>query len=388
MPLESKSSLRLEIDLTELDRDPYPLYEQIRAMGGAAWIEPLGIWYVVGYNHCRAVLSDEVHFAVGTDRSLILETFGTNMLTLDGDAHRRERDSFRAGFGPAAIRQAMSDAVGAIVDRLIDNFAGRREIDLRTDFAARLPVLAVLTLFGFDPAVEPQMRQWYDCFERALSNFAREEQPRRLAREAAAEFDILFRNRIEEARSHPGNDLLSSVIRAEPSDRLSDDEIVRNALLIFFGGISTVEALLLNTLYAARLHGHMLYRNNALAAIEETMRWLSPVQSATRHVVVETGIFAAGETVNCMIGGANRDPAIFADPAEWNPARGNAAHHLGFAAGPHFCLGNHLARLEATIAISRIAERLPTLKIIDPLSTEVRGSEFRQPRSLMAVVGI
>ncbi len=381
----------LNVDLAALDHDPYPIFEQIRAMGGVAWIETLNMWYVVGYHDVRAILMNTTHFSTGTDHSLLYDTFGTHMLTQNGDAHSRARAAFRGPFAPTAIRAAMSENVAKIVDQLIDGFAQNEAIDLRSQFAARLPVLSIMTLFGFDASTEAKLRTWYDRFERALSNFTWDQKTRDEAASALIEFHTLFREQIKYVRAHPSNTLLSQVVQQTGADALSDDEIIRNASIIFFGGISTVEALLLNALYASLRHGFNLCARDAKtlnSVIDETMRWLSPVQSATRHVVEEINfgsvVFARGETVNCMLGAANRDPEIFESPEVWLLDRRNANHHLGFATGTHFCLGSHLAKLEVQIAITGLMERLPDLSFEAASNIKVRGFEFRQPKQLRA----
>lgn len=345
----------LKLDPAELECDPYPAYEQVRALGGRAWIEPLNLWWVVGHADVRTILADPAHFAVGTDASLIRDIFGENMLTLDGPTHALLRDSYRGMFAPADIKRTMTARIEDIANSLIDGFAELEAVELRSAFAARLPVLTMLALFRLDAAAEPNVRRWYDAFVAALANFGGDPDVRARGTAAAAEFRGFFGG---------------------------DEETASNALLIFFGGISTVEGLILNTLYAAALNECTLGPENIDRAIDETMRWLSPVQSATRHVVRATGPFAVGETVNCMIAAANRDPLVFDDPANWSLTRFNRASHLGFASGPHFCLGSHLARLEARVAIERLSARM-TGRCISAEGVSVRGAEFRTATHLI-----
>jgi cytochrome P450 len=381
----------IKADLQSLEHDPYPFFERIRESGPVAWVEPLNMWYVVGYPEVRTILMDDVHFSTGTAHSLLYDTFGSHMLTQNGAEHLRARKPFRGAFAPAAIRAAMTDNVTHIVDGLIDGFADAGEVDLRSRFASRLPILAILRLFGFNADKEISLRHWYNRFEKALANFTWDAGIREEAQEAVAEFHALFRAQIETVRASPGDDLLSTVVHQSGEDALLDEEIIQNASIIFFGGISTVEALILNTLYACALHNINLREDDPKlidSAIEETIRWLSPVQSATRHVVAEIEIggikFAPGDTVNCMLGAANRDPSLFADPDKYNPRRSDVSRHLGFATGAHFCLGSHLARLEAKRAIARLIERLPKFEISNPANVAIQGYEFRQPNSLMA----
>ena len=116
------------------------------------------------------------------------------------------------------------------------------------------------------------------------------------------------------------------------------------------------------------------------------MRWLSPVQSATRHVITPfewQGIeFASHDTVNCMLGAANRDPSVFTNPDRFDLDRANSRRHLGFATGTHACLGSHLAKAEAHIALQALLGRLGNLRLERSLTEPPSGYEFRQPRRL------
>lgn len=121
-------------------------------------------------------------------------------------------------------------------------------------------------------------------------------------------------------------------------------------------------------------------------AIEETMRWLSPVQSATRHVTEAfewQGIeFSADEAVNCMLGAANRDPSVFSNPDRFDIDRENSRRHLGFATGAHACLGSHLAKTEVRIGLATVLSTLQNVSVDRTHSESPRGYEFRQPRKL------
>ena len=151
---------------------------------------------------------------------------------------------------------------------------------------------------------------------------------------------------------------------------------------------------MLNALYALSLHPETLERvcrDAALIpkALNETVRWLGPVQSATRHVARELKlhgvVFHAGDTVNCMLGAANHDPAMFDDPEEFDIDRGNVQRQIGFAVGPHHCLGSRLARAEARIALEQVFARLPGFRLDLRRVDGPQGYEFRQPLSAMAV---
>jgi cytochrome P450 len=313
------------------------------------------------------------------------------MLTSEGDAHERYRGAAQQFFTPAHIRSHLEPVIAACAGSLVDGFDPREPAELRSAFAARLPVQVMLSVCGLPAAAEPSLRAWYDDFEAALANFSGAERIRRAAQRSVAEFHSLLASEIRRAGGSARGSLLEHLVNARAPYRLDEAAIMRNLSIIFFGGISTVEALLLNCLWAVLETPGALERIRAEdaqipQAVEETMRWMSPVQSATRHAT-ETFVWHGIEierhdTVNCMLGAANRDPAIFPEPDRFDLDRLNSRRHLGFASGAHSCLGSQLAKAEARIGLRTLLARLPDLRI-DRESTEPpSGYEFRQPRRL------
>lgn len=383
------TSLTAEPTLEDLDADPYEVFDRLRPAGGIHWVQPLQLWYVIDHRLVRDILQNSTDFVTGTNESLIFDTFGENMLTVEGPEQLRYRSAFRHAFSPQSVRERMSSLVLQHVDNLIDGFETSGHVELRNAFASRLPILSILSVFGLALELERRFRRWYDDFEAALSNFEWKQDIRNRAAGSVAEFHKLLQQQIETLRDKEADGLLSQVVNAPPGERLTDEEIRRNALIILFGGISTVEALILNSTVAILSRPEWLEqirhdRNKVAVAIEEAVRWQSPVQSATRHVVrdvvVGGKLIAAGSTVNCMLGGANRDPGVFEDPERLDWGRNNLRRHVSFATGPHTCLGNHLARLEGRLALMQLVNRLPNLRVDGRV--EFRGYEFRQPRRL------
>src|SRR5262249_43500077 len=126
--------------------------------------------------------------------------------------------------------------------------------ELRAEFAARLPVLSILAMFGLPATEEPRVRHWYDTFEEALANFRHEAFVRAKARESVSEFHALLQQYMVAATGTSVGTLLSELVNKPAAERLTDEEIKRNLSIVFFGGISTVEALILNSLYALFSH--------------------------------------------------------------------------------------------------------------------------------------
>lgn len=388
---EKRFPIGRDITLEELDRDPYPAFERLRRYEPISWIAALNMWYIVGYEDVRTALLDTSRLTTVSAQSTIFDTFGAHILTTDGATHERYRQALRHPFTPAVIRTHLEAAIVAAASELIEDFELEGQADMRSAFASRLPIQIILLVCGLPSEVEPQMRRWYDSFEAALANFTADFATRATARRSVAEFHELLDAAIHSSIAVHDNCLIARLVQASAQERLSDDEIKRNLSIVFFGGISTVEALLLNSLWALFEHPHVLQRVQSDLTllprlIEETMRWLSPVQSATRHVITPfewQGIeFAPHDTVNCMLGSANRDPSVFTEPGRFDLDRANSRRHLGFATGAHACLGSHLAKTEVRIGLETLLGRLRNLRIERSMTQPPSGYEFRQPRKL------
>jgi cytochrome P450 len=378
-----------------LAHDPYEIYRRMRESEPISWVGDLNMYYVVRYDLVYRILKDPERFTVGTERSTLFDTFGAHLLTVEDPLHARYKSSFAPTFLPGTLRETLEARIRAHTTGLIAEFSGAGRVELRSAFAGRLPILTMLSLLGLPLEHEQSLRGWYDSFERALANFQWDAAIRTAARDNVERFRRLIRDRVEHFRQHPDpQSLLSTLAHAPREARLDEEAIERNALIILFGGISTVEALILNALYALSVNPDSLVRVRAepsilRAVLDETVRWAGPVQSATRHVAHDTEVggitLRAGETVNCMIAAANRDPEVFADPDRFDIDRPGLRKHLGFAIGPHHCIGSNLAKLEGRIALEELFSRLPGCHVADPTAATPHGSEFRQPQKLNLV---
>jgi len=378
------------LDLKALHDDPYETWRRLLAAEPITWVAALGMWYVVKYDHVVEIMNDSKRFITDSEKSPVKDTFGPQMLSVEGDLHDRYKKIARPPFSPKSVRETLERAISDHVGSLIDSFAGVGKIDLRPAFAARIPVLTMLTVFGLPLEDEKDLRRWYDSFEAALANFTRDETIRSEARRHVSAFHEHL-DRVLDRAAASGRSLLHQMAAPVDGPALTRDEVKRNASIIFFGGISTVEALVLNTVWALLTHRQALSRVKADPslvphAIEESLRWHSPVQSATRETTCEVDFhgvrFAKGDQVNCMLGAANRDPAAFANPDVFDIDRANAKKHVAFAYGPHHCLGSHLAKSVGRLSLEALLSRLANLRLDPDFREQPEGYEFHQPRSL------
>lgn len=390
MPSAGAFPMGAAVRLADLSVDPYPILRRLHMHEPVSWVPEFQMWFVTSRTDVIAVLTDYKTFTTGGPDSTIRDIFGPQMLTLDGEEHRRFKSGSVATFHPKAICEHAGTVIRANVHALIDGFIRERAADLRTRFANRLSILTIAAILGFPAKDENRIRDWYNAFAGALANFLGDPEIRRCGLNAAHELRDYTMPLLHQFAREPDESLLSSLVHAD-SDRLSNDEILANALIILFGGIETTESMILNAIWALLTHPEQFQevvsdRTLLPGAIEESLRWEPAVQSCTRTATDRTTIrdveINQGDTVQCMLGAANRDPDHFENPDLFDIHRSNAGEHVSFGHARHFCLGAELARLEAQIGLDMLLDRLPGLELDAERTVPPRGHEFRKPPAL------
>ena len=383
-------SLGSTITLQQLHHNPYPLFQQLLADEPVSWVPELNMWLIVRYDDVVQVLRDWQTFGLESDHSLIADTIGPMMLSMDGEAHQRLRVPFAAPFRPKPLRRNYAQTIANIANLLIDEFVQEGTADLHAQFSTELALLTVTTVLGFPIADRASFHEWYKDLAAAIGNVLGDTAVRDRGQQAFAQFHNYVVGVLEQLKRWPDESVLGQMVASSDND-LTMDELVSNTAITFFGGLETTAALLSNALYCLLTHPEDLARVQADAGlwpnvVEEVLRWEAPVQTAHRVVRVDTAVqgipIRTGQMVQCMLSAANRDPRLFAQPDQFDIDRANAAKHLSFARGPHFCFGAPLARLEATIGLPILLSRLPHLRLHDPAASRPVGHEFRCPPSL------
>jgi cytochrome P450 len=259
--------------------------------------------------------------------------------------------------------------ITAITASLLDELAVRTEIDLIASFAFPLPITVICELLGVGTDSD-RFRPWSRAIAKAIDIDMPELM--RAASLASEEMMEYFLPIIAGRRKHPGDDLLSALIAAEDDgDKLSGDEVMANLVLLLFAGHETTVNLIGNgTLALMRNRGQWdrLRADPSLArhGVEELLRYDSPVQLTSRNAAVDIEIggktIKAGQHVVFLLGSANRDPDVFADPDELDLTRPDV-RHLSFGGGIHFCVGAPLARLEGEIAFEALVGAFPNMRL-------------------------
>ena len=351
------------------------------------------MWLVTRRDDVLAVLRDTERFRTDAPRSTIRDTFGEQMLSAEGDRHRRYKSQCNPPFNAKAVHDHSLPFIEAKVRALVDGWGDGEAVDLRAELASPLAVYTVGVVLGVPVAFHDTIRRWYVDFAAALANFTWDERVRSRGRASVGEFASAMRPLLRDAET--GDATLLGALARRRDDRLTDDEILSNALIVLFGGIETTESTLVNVLWALLRHPDALAavrRNLAFlsGAIEEAMRWEPAVQSCTRHVAAPVALrgvaLASGDVVQCMLGAANRDPAHFPDPDRFDIHRANAGDHLSFGSGKHFCLGAALATTEVRVAVELLLARYPSLRADPDRPSSPYGYEFRAPPTLSVLL--
>jgi cytochrome P450 len=382
--------------------DPFPLYHALREHDPVRRM-PDGSIFLTRHADLEAVYKDTTTFSSDKKSefgpkygaSPLFEHHTTSLVFNDPPLHTRVRKILAGALNPRAVSALEAD-VEALVDRLLDRMSDQAEVDLIEDFAAAIPIEVIGNLLAIPQGERDPLRDWSLAILGALEPVLTDEQMARGNR-AVADFLDYLRTLVARRRAAPGDpdrDVLTRLIQGEADgDRLSEVELLQNCIFILNAGHETTTNLIGNALWLldrwpaerARL---IVDPGLARLAVEEALRIESSNQLGNRITTgqarIGDAVLAAGTRVTLCIGAANRDPAVFADPDRFDAGR-QPNRHLGYASGPHQCVGMAVARLEGRVALSRFLTRYPRYRIA---GTPVRTGRvrFRGFQSLPAIL--
>lgn len=376
----------------EFIRNPYPYYEKLRTTD-PMHLSPFGMYVASRHAEASLVMRDKrfgKDFVARTIRRYgpkimeepVFRSMSHWMLQADPPDHTRLRGLVVKAFTARRVED-MRPRIQAIVDDNLDRMIPKGKMDLIEDFAFRLPVTIICDMLGIP---EEHREAFYASSReggRLLDPVPLSKDEIKKGNEGFALSAMYFQQLFELRRKNPGDDLTTQLVQAEEAgDKLSTDELIANIVLLFGAGHETTVNLIGNGLLALFRHPDQLALLKAKPelitnAIEEFLRYDSSVQLTGRVALEDIEDLGGkripkGETVLCLLGSANHDPAVYPDhPERLDITRPNV-RPLSFGGGIHHCLGAQLARIEAEIAISTLLRRIPNLRLDDAENPEWR----------------
>ncbi len=340
-----------------------------------------GVWGVATYDLVKHVSTHPETFSSACG---IRPDYGPQpmMIDMDDPAHWQRRKLVNKGFTPNQVRDKEA-SIRRIVDGLIDAVCERGECDLVGDIAAWLPLIVIGDVLGVDPADRSQLLRWSEDMMSMLGQ--RSDEATQRAMNASAGYISYTKDAISSRRHCPADDLMSILVHAEvDGDRLDDAAVISESLLILNGGDETTRHVISGGVYQLlvereRWDDLRLDRSLLPSAVEEMLRWVSPIKNmariATADVRLARQTIPAGDKLLLLYPSANRDEAVFENPFRFDIRR-NPNPHVAFGYGPHFCLGSNLAKLELRVVLGQLLDRLPDLALVEDGEPPHRAANF------------
>jgi cytochrome P450 len=373
---------------SDMRRNPYPMYGQMRAGSPVVHVPPLNLWMIFDYDGVKRALND--HDAFSSSMSAAGRTNPEWLIFFDPPRHATLRAIIMRAFTPRVVAN-LEPRIQELSRELLDQTIERGEMDLAADFAVPLPMMVIAEMIGVPAADRLRFKRWSDVILTLSYAVSGGEEGAAAAAEfraVTAEMRAYLPELIEQRRVAPKDDLLTKLVEAEvEGERLTEEDILRFVQLLLVGGSETTTNLINNAILCFIENPDQLARLRAApdmlpSAIEEVLRYRSPVQwmfrATKRDVEAHGQVIPAGKLVLAVIGAANRDPRQFQAPDRFDITR-NPNPHIAFGHGIHFCLGAALSRIEAKVALSDFLQRVKGF--------ELASDEPWEPRKALHVHG-
>ncbi len=396
--------------------DPYPLYHELLETSPVHRLGPTVV--LSRYDDVKLAIREvkrmssqayrvgsratEIRSRLGEDQARAFDEIAAfeamYISRADGGVHQELRDIAMRPFGPRRIVELRATIVRYLDELLAEAVAdGAEVVDLVSTVMMKLPVMVICTLLNVPLGDAPTIKAWSGRIGKNRGGVVASDLMD--AHAAMRDFRGYVQEIVDHHRRAPGStDLVAAFMGAEGEARLTAEQLAAQFVVLLFAGSDTTNALMANGLLALAQRPDQwraICAEPALVepAVEELLRWVSPVQFLWRVTTAPMefgGVeLDAGTTVMPIVAAANRDPRVFSDPDALDVRRRDLEPHITFGYGPHFCLGNALARMESEIFFSTIARRFPDLEMtVDPSELEWYGNAmFRTIRALPLALG-
>lgn len=404
MSVTPSSELDEQLSTPQFLENPYPLYHQFRQYAPVHWSDAWECWLLTRYDDVNVSLRDSKRFSsVGTtERYLkqlpvealdqlqpLYQHFTSGMVRLDPPEHTRVRSLTNKAFTPRVV-DSIRPQIEQIIDELIDRFQKRGRFDLISEFAYPLPAQAFAGLMGFPLEDCDRFKAWSVEIAAFHGTGRADVAVAQRSQIALLEARQWLKELADERRRQPRDDLLTRFVQAEEQgDRLDENEMFSTCVTFMIGGHETTTNLIGNGMLALLKNPDqwsLLQQDSTLieSAVEEMLRYDAPTQRAhriaTQDIELRGKTIRKGDFVQSVLGSANRDPEMFSNFDRFDITR-KTNKHLSFGAGPHYCVGAPLSRLEAQLAMLTFIDRLPNLRLAADDSPQLSSNNFFRGRT-------
>jgi cytochrome P450 len=372
-------------------RDPYPVYEDIRALGRVVYNPTIDHYMVTSYADCARIKGNSRMFTPSIFGADLNRIFGGRLFLTEEEVewHKMVRSVWTESFSRRSLeqhRQEISEIVQRWTADFINGVSGGATVDAVTPMLRRIPAAVISSMMGVEEEWRELLSDKSDKLGEAMLEAGYGEDTEsgemtvahnlRLASEALDVLTDFFANLVAERRKKKTDDLLSEMVYSDAARQLSDTDLIANLVLLFFGGNETTAKLMASALVALSEHPEqrgMLATDRSLIpqAVEETHRWMTVVQLAPRHARTDESevggmLIPRGAGVMVLQAAANRDPDRWDNPAEFDINR-TPKQHFGFGFGMHNCLAQNLARMEVEVWLDQLLDGLPDFQVAGEL---------------------
>ncbi|MFT4219893.1 MAG: cytochrome P450 [Microbacterium sp.] len=374
------------VTIPELYRDPFPIYERLRAEGGVHWAPHVGRYLVTSYAAVHETELDQETYSANEEGSLQIRAMGHSMLRRDDPEHYVERKAWQPALRPGAVKRIWTSMFQRNAERYLDELVEKGPgADLVWDFAAPYAAESLREIIGLHNATQEDLQRWSQTMIDATGNYADDPEVWAKGERSFDEVDAALDEMLGWHARHPDNSLISSLLSI-PDYRMPVERIRANVKMTIGGGLNEPRDAIGVAAWALLTHPEQRAAAEADPALwhtvfDEAIRWVAPIGLYSRQVTRDTVLAGVELPAKARLGicilSANRDERVWTDPAAFDIRR-EAKPHLAFGKGVHVCLGTWVARAEvADVALPLLFGRLQGLDVVPERPAEIRGWVFR-----------
>ncbi|WP_024356095.1 cytochrome P450 [Leucobacter chironomi] len=374
------------VTIPDLYRDPFPIYERLRAEGGVHWLPQVGRYLITSYEAVHETELDQQIFSADEQGSLQIRAMGHSMLRRDDPEHYIERKAWQPALRPGAVQRVWKSKFQRNAERYLEEFIAKGPgADLIWDFSAPFAAESLRELIGLHNATQQDLQRWSQTMIDATGNYADDPEVWALGKQSFDEVDAALDEMLAWHAANPNESLLSQLLRI-PDYEMPLDRIRANVKMTIGGGLNEPRDALGVAAWGLLTHPDQraaVESDPSLwqAVFDETIRWVAPIGLYSRQVTRDTDLVGvrlpAGARLGICILSANRDERVWDDPASFDIRR-ESKPHLAFGKGVHVCLGAWAARAEvAEVALPLLFSSLDGLSLVEDDPAEIGGWVFR-----------